>query len=82
MRREVLGDDHVDKAIAATTDFNREFQELITRYAWGTIWSRPELDRGLDGFWSLAMTASLGQVGRVCPSCAGRLGRLNSNCAI
>jgi 3-oxoadipate enol-lactonase/4-carboxymuconolactone decarboxylase len=38
VRRAVLGDAHVDKAIAATTEFNRDFQELITRYAWGTIW--------------------------------------------
>ena len=45
VRREVLGDDHVDRADAATTEFTREFQELITTYAWGTIWTRPGLDR-------------------------------------
>ena len=45
VRREVLGDAHVDRAIAATTSFTSEFQELITRYAWGTIWTRPGLDR-------------------------------------
>ena len=45
VRREVLGDAHVDRAIAATTDFTAEFQELITEYAWGTIWTRPGLDR-------------------------------------
>ena len=45
VRREVLGDAHVDRAIAATTPFTSEFQELITRYAWGTIWTRPGLDR-------------------------------------
>jgi len=45
VRREVLGDDHVDRANAATTDFTRDFQELITEYAWGTIWTRPGLDR-------------------------------------
>ena len=45
IRREVLGDDHVDRANAATTDFTRDFQELITEYAWGTIWTRPGLDR-------------------------------------
>jgi 4-carboxymuconolactone decarboxylase len=44
-RREVLGDEHVDRAIAGTTEFNAEFQELITRYAWGEIWTRPGLDR-------------------------------------
>jgi 3-oxoadipate enol-lactonase / 4-carboxymuconolactone decarboxylase len=45
VRREVLGDTHVDRADAETTDFTRDFQELITRYAWGTIWTRPGLDR-------------------------------------
>ena len=45
VRREVLGDDHVDRAVAATTDFTADFQDLITRYAWGEIWTRPGLDR-------------------------------------
>ncbi len=45
VRREVLGDAHVDRATAAITDVTREFQELITQYAWGTIWTRPGLDR-------------------------------------
>ncbi len=45
VRREVLGDAHVDRATAATTDFTRDFQELITQYAWGGIWTRPGLDR-------------------------------------
>ena len=45
VRREVLGDEHVDRAVAGTTDFTRDFQELITEYAWGTIWTRPGLDR-------------------------------------
>jgi 4-carboxymuconolactone decarboxylase len=44
-RREVLGDDHVDRAVAGTTEFTADFQELITRYAWGEVWSRPGLDR-------------------------------------
>jgi 3-oxoadipate enol-lactonase/4-carboxymuconolactone decarboxylase len=44
-RREVLGDAHVDRAIAATTDFTRDFQSFITRYAWDEIWNRPGLDR-------------------------------------
>jgi 4-carboxymuconolactone decarboxylase len=44
-RREVLGDEHVDSAIAGTTEFTADFQDLITRYAWGEIWSRPGLDR-------------------------------------
>jgi 4-carboxymuconolactone decarboxylase len=45
VRREVLGDEHVDGAIEGTTGFTRDFQELITRYAWGEIWTRPGLDR-------------------------------------
>jgi 4-carboxymuconolactone decarboxylase len=45
VRREVLGDDHVDRAIARTSEFTADFQDLITRYAWGEIWSRPGLDR-------------------------------------
>jgi 3-oxoadipate enol-lactonase/4-carboxymuconolactone decarboxylase len=45
VRREVLGDAHVNRAIAGTTEFTAEFQDLITRYAWGTIWTRPGLDR-------------------------------------
>ena len=61
VRRAVLGDAHVDKAIAGTTDFTREFQELITRYAWGTIWSRPGLDYRTRRLLVLAMTASLGR---------------------
>ncbi|MEN4474395.1 4-carboxymuconolactone decarboxylase [Mycolicibacterium cosmeticum] len=45
VRRAVLGDAHVDRADANTTDFTRDFQELITEYAWGGIWTRPGLDR-------------------------------------
>jgi 4-carboxymuconolactone decarboxylase len=45
VRREVLGDEHVDRAVDRTSDFTRDFQELITRYAWGEIWTRPGLDR-------------------------------------
>ena len=45
VRREVLGNEHVDRAVAATTEFTAPFQELITRYAWGDIWSRPGLSR-------------------------------------
>jgi 3-oxoadipate enol-lactonase/4-carboxymuconolactone decarboxylase len=45
VRRAVLGDDHVDRAVAATTGFTADFQDLITRYAWGEIWTRPGLDR-------------------------------------
>ena len=45
IRREVLGDEHVDSAVERTTPFDADFQDLITRYAWGEIWARPELDR-------------------------------------
>jgi 4-carboxymuconolactone decarboxylase len=45
VRREVLGDEHVDEAAAKTTEFTADFQDLITRYAWGEIWTRPGLDR-------------------------------------
>ena len=45
VRREVLGDEHVDRATANATDFTAEFQQLITEYAWGSIWTRPGLDR-------------------------------------
>ena len=45
VRRAVLGNEHVDRAVAGTTDFTAEFQDLITRYAWGEIWTRPGLDR-------------------------------------
>ena len=45
VRREVLGDEHVDRATAGATDLTRDFQELITDYAWGAIWTRPGLDR-------------------------------------
>ena len=45
VRRAVLGDDYVDRAVADTTDFTQEFQDFITRYAWGSVWARPGLDR-------------------------------------
>ena len=45
VRREVLGDDHVDRASECTSAFTEDFQALITRYAWGEIWARPGLDR-------------------------------------
>jgi 3-oxoadipate enol-lactonase/4-carboxymuconolactone decarboxylase len=61
IRREVLGNAHVDRAVASTTAFTKDFQELITRYAWGTIWSRPGLDRRTRRLLVLAMTAALGR---------------------
>lgn len=61
VRRRVLGDAHVDQAIAATTDFTRDFQDLITRYAWGEIWSRPVLDDRTRRLLVLAVMAALGR---------------------
>jgi 3-oxoadipate enol-lactonase/4-carboxymuconolactone decarboxylase len=61
MRKEMLGDTYVDAAIAKTTDFTREFQELITRYAWGTVWTRPGLDRRTRRLLTLSATAALGR---------------------
>ena len=58
-RRAILGDAHVDRAIAATTDFNRSFQELITHYAWGTVWRRPGLDDRTRRLLALTATAVL-----------------------
>lgn len=60
-RRAVLGDTHVDRAMAATNDFNREFQDLITRYAWGTIWTRPGLDTRTRRLIVLVIMAALGR---------------------
>jgi 3-oxoadipate enol-lactonase/4-carboxymuconolactone decarboxylase len=60
-RRATLGDAHVDKAIANTTEFNRDFQELLTRYAWGTVWTRPGLNRRTRRLLVLAITAALGR---------------------
>jgi 3-oxoadipate enol-lactonase/4-carboxymuconolactone decarboxylase len=61
VRRAVLGSEHVDRAIAATTEFNHEFQELITRYAWGTVWTRPGLSRRTRRLLALSTMASLGR---------------------
>jgi 3-oxoadipate enol-lactonase/4-carboxymuconolactone decarboxylase len=60
-RREVLGDEHVDAATARTTPFTADFQDLITRYAWGEIWSRPGLDRRTRSAITIAMLVALGR---------------------
>ena len=59
IRRAVLGDEHVDRAIAGTTDFNRDFQDFITRNAWGEIWARPGLPRHTRSLLTLAMMVAL-----------------------
>jgi len=61
VRRATLGDEHVDRAIAATNDFNSEFQDLITRYAWGSIWTRPGLDVRTRRLLALTTMAALGR---------------------
>lgn len=57
-RREVLGDVHVDRAVANTSDFNREFQEMLTRIAWGTIWMRPHFDQRMRRLMALTTLAT------------------------
>ena len=59
-RREVLGDEHVDRAIEGTTELTAEFQDLITRYAWGEIWTRPGLDRRTRSAITLTALTALG----------------------
>jgi len=59
-RREVLGHRHVDQAVANTSDFNREFQELLTRFAWGTIWTRPHFDQRTRRLLALTTLATRG----------------------
>jgi len=59
VRRAVLGDAHVDRAIERTDEFTAEFQELITRYAWGEIWSRPGLDRRIRSAITLTALVAL-----------------------
>ena len=61
VRRATLGDDYVDRAIGSTTDFTRDFQALITSYAWGTIWTRPGLDQRTRRLLVLTTTAALGR---------------------
>ena len=58
-RRAVLGDAHVDRSLARRTEFTREFQDLITRYAWGEIWGRPGLDRKTRSLLTLAFMIAL-----------------------
>ncbi|MBB5827385.1 4-carboxymuconolactone decarboxylase [Micromonospora carbonacea] len=59
VRREVLGDAHVDRAIAGTDAFTADFQDFITRYAWGEVWTRPGLDRRARSCVTLAVLAAL-----------------------
>ncbi len=61
VRREVLGEDHVDRAIERTTPLTAPFQDLITRYAWGAVWAREGLDRRTRSAITLAVLTALGR---------------------
>jgi 4-carboxymuconolactone decarboxylase len=61
-RRRVLGDAYVDRALARRTAFTADFQELLTRYAWGEVWTRPGLDHRTRRLLVLAMTVALGRL--------------------
>ena len=61
VRRAVLGDEHVDRAIERTSYFTKPFQDFITRYAWGSIWAREELDRRTRSAVTLAALTALGR---------------------
>jgi 4-carboxymuconolactone decarboxylase len=62
VRREVLGDEHVDASVERTTPFTSDFQDLITRYAWGEIWTRPGLDRKTRSCITLTALMARGQL--------------------
>jgi 4-carboxymuconolactone decarboxylase len=61
IRREVLGDAHVDRALARTTPLTEAFQQLITEYAWGSVWGREGLDRRTRSAVTVALLAALGR---------------------
>jgi 4-carboxymuconolactone decarboxylase len=61
VRREVLGDEHVDAAIERTTDFTADFQDYITRCAWGEVWTRPGLDRRMRSAITLTALIATGR---------------------
>jgi len=61
VRREVLGDEHVDRAIERTTEHTADFQDFITRYAWGEIWNRPGLDRRTRSCITITALVTLGR---------------------
>ena len=62
IRREVLGDEHVDRAIERTTEFTGDFQDFVTRYAWGGVWARPGLDRRTRSCITLTALVALGRL--------------------
>jgi 3-oxoadipate enol-lactonase/4-carboxymuconolactone decarboxylase len=62
LRRAVLGDEHVDRAVEGTTKFTEDFQDLITRYAWGEIWTRPGLDRRMRSAMTITALVARGHL--------------------
>src|SRR5579859_3271867 len=60
LRREVLGDDYVDRAAGQATELTAPFQEFITRFAWGAVWTRPGLDRATRSAITIALLTALG----------------------
>lgn len=78
VRREVLGDKYVDKAINSATDFNRPMQELVTEYCWGTIWTRDGLSRKTRSLLNLAMLTALNRPHEVT---AHVRGAINNGCS-
>jgi 4-carboxymuconolactone decarboxylase len=62
IRREVLGDEYVDAAVGRTTEFSADFQDFITRFAWGEIWARPGLDRRMRSCITLTALVALGHL--------------------
>jgi 4-carboxymuconolactone decarboxylase len=73
VRREVLGDAHVDRAVAGTTEFTGDFQDFITRYAWGEIWSRPGLSRAERSMLTLTALVVLRQEAELATHVRGAL---------
>jgi len=65
IRREVLGSEYVDNSLKNATDFNRPFQELVSEYCWGAVWSRPGLTRRERSMLNLAMLTALGRTHEV-----------------
>lgn len=73
IRRAVLGDEHVDRARAASTEFTAPFQDFITRYAWGEVWARDGLDRRTRSVITLAVLTALGREKEIAPHVRGAL---------
>ena len=61
VRREVLGSEHVERSLARATEFDADFQRFITEMAWGSVWSRPDLDRRTRSLVTIAILAALGR---------------------